>query len=61
MAAHFIPRGQFACAACGAEYARETVVSECRVVTGHIVRNVSTNRGYVFPARKNSGDRRKEF
>jgi hypothetical protein len=41
--------GQFACAACGAEYARETAVAECRMCHRAYCEECLDEKGFCVP------------
>ena len=57
MARDFPPEEQFACAACGVDYARETAPStNAGCATGPIVMSASTSTEFVSPAGKNRGN-----
>ncbi len=52
MATHSPPKEQFACAACGEEFARETAVSECRVCHRSYCEECLDDQGLCVPCKK---------
>ncbi len=52
MATNFPPRGEFACAACGAEFARQTAVPECRVCHRSYCEECLDEQGMCVPCKE---------
>jgi hypothetical protein len=52
MATHFTPRGEFACAACGAEFAREVAVHECQVCHRSYCEECLDEQGLCVPCKE---------
>ena len=52
MPTNYPPKGEFACAACGKEYARESAVPECRVCHRSYCEECLDEQGLCVPCKE---------